>query len=108
MDYTAVGQTTHLAARMEQLARPGTTLMTEAALHEAEGYVQVKPLGPTPIKGLTEPIPVYEVVGAGAARTRLQAAAHAGSRVSSGETPRSSSYKRGSSKRHAAAARSSQ
>jgi len=75
MDYTAVGQTTHLAARMEQLARPGTTLMTEATLHEAEGYVQVKPLGPTPIKGLTEPIPVYEVIGAGAARTRLQASA---------------------------------
>ena len=52
--------------------------MTEAALHEAEGYVQVKPLGPTPIKGLTEPMPVYEVVGAGAARTRLQAAAARG------------------------------
>jgi len=78
MDYTAVGQTTHLAARMEQLARPGTTLMTEATLHEAEEYVQVKPLGPTPIKGLTEPIPVYEVIGAGAARTRLQASAARG------------------------------
>ena len=78
MDYTAVGQTTHLAARMEQLARPGTTLMTETTLHEAEGYVQVKPLGPTPIKGLTEPIPVYEVIGAGAARTRLQASAARG------------------------------
>ena len=78
MDYTAVGQTTHLAARMEQLARPGTTLMTEATLHEAEGYVQVKPLGPTPIKGLTEPILVYEVIGAGAARTRLQASAARG------------------------------
>ena len=78
MDYTAVGQTTHLAARMEQLARPGTTLMTEATLREAEGYVQVKPLGPTPIKGLTEPIPVYEVIGAGAARTRLQASAARG------------------------------
>src|SRR6476660_3205193 len=48
MDYSAVGQATHLAARMEQLARPGTTLMTEATLHEAEGYVHVKPLGPTP------------------------------------------------------------
>ena len=75
MDYTAVGQTTHLAARMEQLARPGTTLMTESTLLEAEGYVQVKPLGPTPIKGMTEPIPVYELSGAGAARTRLQASA---------------------------------
>jgi class 3 adenylate cyclase/tetratricopeptide (TPR) repeat protein len=74
MDYTAVGQTTHLAARMEQLARPGSTLMTDAALRGAEGYVQVKALGPTPIKGLAEPVAVYELVGAGSARTRLQAA----------------------------------
>ena len=78
MDYTAVGQSTHLAARMEQLARPGTTLMTEATLHEAEGYVQVKPLGPTPIKGMIEPMLVYELIGAGAARTRLQASAERG------------------------------
>src|SRR4026208_1504072 len=47
MDYTAVGQTTHLAARMEQLARPGTTLITEATLRGAEGFDQVKALGPT-------------------------------------------------------------
>jgi len=78
MDYTAVGQTTHLAARMEQLARPGTTLMTEPTLHEAEGYVQVKPLGPTPIRGMTDPISVYELIGASTARTRLQASAARG------------------------------
>ena len=45
MDYTAVGQTTHLAARMEQLASPGTTLLTADTLRLAEGYVEVKPLG---------------------------------------------------------------
>jgi class 3 adenylate cyclase/tetratricopeptide (TPR) repeat protein len=73
MDYTAVGQTTHLAARMEHLARPGTTLITETTLRAAEGYVQVKSLGPTPIKGMTEAVPVYEIIGAGSARTRLQA-----------------------------------
>ena len=73
MDYTAVGQTTHLAARMEQLARPGVTLMTEMTLRAAEGYVQVRSLGPTPIKGLTEAVPIYELIAAGAARTRLQA-----------------------------------
>ena len=78
MDYTAVGQTTHLAARMEQLARPGTTLMTEATLRGAEGYVEVRALGPTPVKGLAEPVPVYEVVSAGSVRTRLQAAAARG------------------------------
>jgi class 3 adenylate cyclase/tetratricopeptide (TPR) repeat protein len=73
MDYTAVGQTTHLAARMEQLARPGTTLLTSATLRLVEGYVEVKALGPVPVKGLQEPTEVYELLRAGAARSRLQA-----------------------------------
>src|SRR5437868_1223274 len=46
MDYTAVGQTTHLAARMEQLALAGSILITPEVLRLAEGYVQVKALGP--------------------------------------------------------------
>src|SRR5262252_9679220 len=50
MDYTAVGQTTNLAARMEQLARPSTILMTGATLALVEGYVEVKALGPVPVK----------------------------------------------------------
>jgi len=75
MDYTAVGQTTHLAARMEQLALPGSILITPEVFRLAEGYVQVKPLGPVPVKGLRTPVEVYEVLGAGAVRTRLQAAA---------------------------------
>ena len=74
MDYTAVGQTTHLAARMEQLARPGTTLITVETLRLAEGYITVKALGPVPVKGLTDPVEVFELTGAGHARTRLQAA----------------------------------
>src|SRR5262245_5659177 len=73
MDYSAVGHTTHLAGRMPQLARPGTTLLTEATLASAEGYVEVKALGPTPVRGLAEPVPVYEMVRAGSARTRLHA-----------------------------------
>ena len=77
MDYTAIGQTVHLAARMEQMATPGSILMTADALRLAEGYVQVKPLGPVHVKGMSEPVEVYEVTGAGAARTRLQAAASA-------------------------------
>jgi class 3 adenylate cyclase/tetratricopeptide (TPR) repeat protein len=75
MDYTAVGQTAHLAARMEQLARPGTTLVTPDTLRLAEGYVQAVSLGPMPVKGLTGPVEVYEVTGAGPVRSRLQAAA---------------------------------
>jgi hypothetical protein len=75
MDYTAVGQTTHLAARMEQLALPGTVRLTGATVRLAEGYVEVRSLGPIPVKGLPEPIEIFELTGAGQARTRLQAAA---------------------------------
>jgi tetratricopeptide (TPR) repeat protein len=74
MDYTAVGQTTHLAARMEQLAVPGTIRLTAETLRLAEGFVQVKPLGPIPVKGVAEPVDVFELSGAADVRTRLQAA----------------------------------
>jgi class 3 adenylate cyclase/tetratricopeptide (TPR) repeat protein len=78
MDYTAVGQTTHLAARLEQLARPGTSLLTADMLRLVEGYVEVAPLGPVPVKGLQEPIEVYELLRAGPVRSRLQVAAARG------------------------------
>jgi class 3 adenylate cyclase len=78
MDYTAVGQTTHLAARMEQMAMPGSILITAGVLRMAGGDVQVKTLRPVPVKGLRAPVDVYEVLGAGPAWTRLQAAAGQG------------------------------
>ncbi len=78
MDYTAVGQTTHLAARMEQLAKPDTTLLTAAVLHLAEGFIVVTPLGPVPVKGLEAPVEIYELTGAGPRRSRLHAAAARG------------------------------
>src|SRR5881628_96359 len=78
MDYTAVGETTHLAARMEQAARPRTVLIAPATLHLVEGFVAVKSLGPVPVKGRSEPVEVYELSGTGPARTRLQAAARRG------------------------------
>src|SRR6185369_6919846 len=78
MDYTAVGQTTHLAARMEQLADPGAIVITPGTLALVEGYVEVKSLGPVPVKGLADALEVYEVTGAGPARTRLQAATRRG------------------------------
>src|SRR5215217_4458826 len=56
MDYTAVGQTTHLAARMEQTALPGSVLLAPDTLRLAEGYVQVRALGPVAIKGLEQPV----------------------------------------------------
>jgi class 3 adenylate cyclase/tetratricopeptide (TPR) repeat protein len=73
MDYTAVGQTTHLAARMEQLARPSTTFITADTLRLVEGLVRVTALGPIPVKGLSEPVEVYELVGASTLRGRFQA-----------------------------------
>jgi class 3 adenylate cyclase/tetratricopeptide (TPR) repeat protein len=78
MDYSAIGQTTHLAARMEQLAPPGSIRLTADTLRLAEGWVQVTSLGPVPVKGLPTPVEVCELVGAGPARTRLQAFAARG------------------------------
>jgi class 3 adenylate cyclase/tetratricopeptide (TPR) repeat protein len=78
MDYTAVGQTTHLAARMEQIADPGAIVIAPDTLGLVEGYVEVKSLGPVPVKGLAATVEAYEVTGAGPARTRLQAAARRG------------------------------
>ena len=78
MDYTAVGQVTHLAARMEQMAQPGTILLTPETLALAEGFVQVISRGPVPVKGLATPIEIFELVGASPVRSRLHAAASRG------------------------------
>jgi len=78
MDYTAVGQTTHLAARMEQLAEAGTVLLAPATLALADGFVKVRSLGPTAVKGLSAPVEVHELLGASDVRGRLQAAAARG------------------------------
>jgi class 3 adenylate cyclase len=75
MDYTAVGQTTHLAARMEQLAEPGTIVVTAAFARLTEGYLRFEPLGPVSVKGLAEPLEVFALVGAEPARMRFQTAA---------------------------------
>ncbi len=78
MDYTAIGQTAHLAARMEQMAMPGSILIAPDTLRLAEGFVQLKPLGSVSVKGISEPLEVHEVTGAGPVRSRLQAAAARG------------------------------
>ncbi len=78
MDYTAVGQTTHLAARMEQMATPGSILMAANTLRLAGDYMKVKALGPRKVKGMETPVEVYEIVGVGTVRSRLKAAAARG------------------------------
>ena len=78
MEYSAVGHTTNLAARMEQLATPGTVRLTTHTLNFAEGFIHVAPLGPVPVRGLAEPVEVYELKGVSGLRTRMQAAAARG------------------------------
>src|SRR5499433_869590 len=75
VDYSALGHTTHMAARMQELAAGGKTLMTAPTLRLVEGFVQVKSVGAVLVKGVSRPVEAFEVVAATAARTRVQAAA---------------------------------
>jgi predicted ATPase/class 3 adenylate cyclase len=77
-DYVPVGQSTHLASRMESLATPGSIVVSEQTYKLTEGYFKFKPLGPAHVKGFQEPIPIYEVSGVGPLRTKLQVAARRG------------------------------
>src|SRR5215831_462835 len=72
MDYTAVGQTTHLAARMEQIAEPGAIVIAPATLALAEGYVEARSLGLVPLKGPPDELEVEPLTGTEPARPRLQ------------------------------------
>jgi class 3 adenylate cyclase/tetratricopeptide (TPR) repeat protein len=74
IDYSAPGLTTHLAARMQELAGRGSILMTAATLRQVEGFVAVKSLGAVQAKGISRSVDVYKLVGATTARTRLHAA----------------------------------
>ena len=74
MDYSAVGHTTHLAARMEQIAIPGSIRLTGETLRLAEGFVEARSLGLVPIKGQARPVEVFDLLRATPTRTRLQAA----------------------------------
>ena len=74
-DYVPVGHSTNLAARMEQMATPGSILISEHTRKLVEGFFELKALGATQIKGVEEPLQVYEVVGTGPLRTRLQVTA---------------------------------
>ena len=78
MDYTAVGETTHLAARMEQIADAGSILISADTARLAEGAVQVVALGPTAVKGLRAPVAVYRLTEAAALYTRFGALAARG------------------------------
>jgi adenylate cyclase len=78
IEYTAVGNTVGLAQRMESLAEPGTVYVTAATAALVEGYFEVRSLGAMTVKGLGEPVPVFELAGHGGARTPLDVAAARG------------------------------
>jgi len=71
MDYTAQGQTVGLAARVESLAEPGKVYLTGETAERVKGYFELEDLGEFKLKGIAEPVPVFELVGMGALRTRF-------------------------------------
>ena len=70
-EYTPIGHTNNLASRMQSLAPTGSIAISEQTRKFVEGYFTLKPLGPTRVKGVSEPVNVYEVTGLGPLRTRL-------------------------------------
>jgi class 3 adenylate cyclase/tetratricopeptide (TPR) repeat protein len=78
MDYTAVGDTTNLAARMLNLAEPGQIVLAEDTHKAVSGYFVTQPLGAQAIKGKAAPVNAYEVVRARGPRTRLEVGAERG------------------------------
>jgi class 3 adenylate cyclase/tetratricopeptide (TPR) repeat protein/ribosomal protein L40E len=78
VEYTPIGHTTNLASRMQTAAPVGSIAVTEATRKLCEGYFILKPLGATKVKGVSEPVNVYEVTGLGPLRTRLQRSAGRG------------------------------
>jgi class 3 adenylate cyclase/tetratricopeptide (TPR) repeat protein len=78
VEYTPIGHTANLASRMQTLAEPGSAVVSEGTFRLCNGYFTFRALGPARVKGISEPVNVYEVTGLGALRTRLQRSAGRG------------------------------
>jgi class 3 adenylate cyclase len=78
MDYTAQGFTTHLAARMQQAADPGTILVAGPTYRLAEGYFRFSAVGPMRVRGVDEPVEAYRLEGEGRVVSRLEASLRRG------------------------------
>jgi class 3 adenylate cyclase/predicted ATPase len=72
VEYTPIGHSVSLAARMQMLAPIGSIAVTDQLRRLCEGYFVFKPLGPTKIRGVAEPVNIYEVTGIGSLRTHFQ------------------------------------
>ncbi|GLC95406.1 adenylate/guanylate cyclase domain-containing protein [Cupriavidus sp. TA19] len=77
-DYDPVGQTIHIASRLEAIAAPSSILVSDTTHRLTEGYFEFNALGATQIKGIPEPVAVFELLGIGPRRTRLQVAEYRG------------------------------
>ena len=78
VEFTAVGDTVNLASRMEQMAEPGTTYVTEDTFKLTEGYFRFEALGEKEIKGKEKPLKVYQVIAPSSRRTRFDVSAERG------------------------------
>ncbi|MBV8055663.1 MAG: zinc ribbon domain-containing protein, partial [Deltaproteobacteria bacterium] len=77
-EYTPIGHTANLAARLQAVARTGSIVVSENTRGLVEGYFTLRALGATRVKGIAEPVKLYEVNGLGPLRTRFQRAAGRG------------------------------
>ena len=77
-DYVPIGHATGLAARLQSLAHPGSIVVSASTFRLTDGFFAFNALGAAQIKGVSEPVPVYEVAGVGPLRTRLHVAARRG------------------------------
>jgi class 3 adenylate cyclase len=78
MDYTAVGDTTNVASRLQNVAAPGQIVISEATHRLVAGYCTTRPLGEFSVKGKTEPMRAWDVLAAQETRTRLEVEAARG------------------------------
>src|SRR5262249_37893363 len=78
MDYTAIGDTTNLASRLQSAARPGAILVSEATHRLVRGFFVVEPTGPLEVRGKSEPVTAYEVLGRATRPSPMKVAAERG------------------------------
>ena len=78
MDYTAIGDTTNLPRASSRWRRPGTILISEATARLVRGFFELRAVGPLAVKGKSEPVGAYEVIGGSARRARWRSPRRAG------------------------------
>jgi len=78
VEFKAVGDTVNLASRMEELAEPGTTYVTEETFRLTEGLFRFEALGEKEVKGREEPVAVYRAIAPSTRRTRFDVSAERG------------------------------